>query len=105
MNAKEYYPYVERVAEFLADFEGEPSTGEWDADENSEPGKAWAEEWSAEQKIAQEALLSSMTKRNATKADTPEIIKAAVQPKGDGAGAASGAKTDDDEFIAGFNSR
>jgi len=42
-------------------------------DENSEPGKAWAEAWSAEQKIAQEALLSSMTKRNAAKA-SDEII-------------------------------
>lgn len=39
-------------------------------DENSEPGKAWAEAWSAEQKIAQEALLAAMTKRN-------ELIKGA----------------------------
>jgi hypothetical protein len=39
-------------------------------DENSEPGKAWAEAWSAEQKIAREALVVAMTKRN-------ELIKGA----------------------------
>lgn len=56
-------------------------------------------------------LFQNETKTPAKPAVTPrsdaraERIKAAVQPRGDGAGAASGGKSDDDEFIAGFNSR
>ena len=44
----------------------------------------------------------SATPRDSARA---ERIRAAVQPKGDGAGAAPTGKSDDDEFIAGFNSR
>lgn len=36
-------------------------------DENSAPGRAWAEEWASEQKTAREALLAAMEKRNAAK--------------------------------------
>jgi hypothetical protein len=46
------------------------------------------------------------TKPAATPRDTAraERIRGAVQPRGDNAGAASG-KSDDDEFVAGYNSR
>lgn len=44
---------------------------------------------------------AAATPRDTTRADR---IRAAVQPRGDNAGAASG-KSDDDEFLAGFNSR
>lgn len=56
-------------------------------------------------------LFQSETKAPAKPVTTPrdtaraERIRGAVQPKGDGAGAAPAGKSDDDEFIAGFNSR
>jgi hypothetical protein len=43
----------------------------------------------------------AVTQRDTARADR---IRSAVQPRGDNAGAASG-KSDDDEFMAGFNSR
>jgi len=45
-------------------------------DENSELGKAWAEEWQKEQKAAAVALQAAMEKRNAAKKD--ELIKGSV---------------------------
>lgn len=49
-------------------------------DENSEMGRAWAEEWSKEQKIAREALQSAMEKRNAAK---DELIKGSDEDDAD----------------------
>ncbi|MER9937446.1 hypothetical protein [Mesorhizobium sp. M0088] len=76
---------VEYQPDMFGDFNREPSedrarregrkagatgVGSNPYDENSEPGKAWAEAWSGEQKIARAALVVAMTKRN-------ELIKGA----------------------------
>ncbi len=53
-------------------------------DENSEMGRAWADEWAKEQNTAREALLSSMEKRNAEKRDeADELISGHDDPFAD----------------------
>lgn len=81
---------VEYQPDMFGDFQREPgedrarregrkagATGEGSNpyDENSPLGRAWAEEWAAEQRKAQAALLTAMEKRNAA-AKADELIKA-----------------------------
>lgn len=78
---------IEYQADMLGDFEREPgedrarregraagATGKGSNpyDENSALGRAWADEWSKEQKKAREALQAAMEKRNANSDDTGE---------------------------------